>query len=90
MSARVENEQTRKLQELGANNAPATSRNEFMSFGGLPGTNGLDSSNDGTDGNFEALVRGTQGVSTGGTDMLGGDPWASTGASANQGMVPEQ
>ncbi|KAF2447859.1 ARM repeat-containing protein, partial [Karstenula rhodostoma CBS 690.94] len=82
LSARVENEQTRKLQELGANNAPTTSRNEFMSFGGLPGTNGLDTSNGDGSGDFEALVRGTPGASTG-SDMLGGDPWANAPTSAS-------
>lgn len=82
LSARVENEQTRKLQELGATNAPATSRNEFMSFGGLPGTNGLDATNGDGGGDFEALVRGNQSASTG-VDMLGGDPWANGPASAS-------
>ncbi|KAK7193827.1 hypothetical protein DPSP01_011884 [Paraphaeosphaeria sporulosa] len=82
LSARVENEQTRKLQELGANNAPTTSRNEFMSFGSLPGTNGLDTTNGDGGSDFEALVRGTQGASTG-SDMLGGDPWANAPASAS-------
>src|SRR4051812_48645296 len=59
MSARVENEQTRKLQELGANGATATTRNEFMSFGGPSVSNGHDVS-DGNAGeaDFEALVRG--------------------------------
>jgi SCY1-like protein 2 len=60
MSARVENEQTRKLQELGANGTTATSRNEFMSFGGLSTSNGFESSNGGGDTDFEALVRGGQ------------------------------
>lgn len=82
LSSRVENEQTRKLQELGASNAPATSRNEFMSFGGLPGMNGLDTANGSADSDFEALVRGDQGPSAG-SDMLGGDPWATAPASAS-------
>ncbi|KAF2686518.1 ARM repeat-containing protein [Lentithecium fluviatile CBS 122367] len=84
LSARVENEQTRKLQELGANNAPATSRNEFMSFGGIPSTNGLDTPNGAGDADFEALVRGNQGTGTG-LDMLGGsaDPWANAATSAS-------
>lgn len=90
LSARVENEQTRKLQELGANNAPTTSRNEFMSFGGLPGTNGLDTSSGTGDSDFEALVRGNQGASTG-SDMLGGDAWASAPASASSStMLPSR
>jgi SCY1-like protein 2 len=81
-SARVEQEQTRKLQELGANSSTATSRNEFMSFGGPSTTNGLDT-NGGDDTNFEALVRGGNQGKSGGSDMLGGDPWANASANAS-------
>ncbi|KAF2131778.1 hypothetical protein P153DRAFT_374556 [Dothidotthia symphoricarpi CBS 119687] len=77
MSARVENEQTRKLQELGTGNTITTSRSEFMSFGGTSTSNGLDSSSNGNgDTDFEALVRGGNQGTAGGSDMLGGDPWA--------------
>ncbi|CAI6251423.1 unnamed protein product [Periconia digitata] len=86
LSSRVENEQNRKLQELGANNATSTSRSEFMSFGGLPGTSGLESSNGDGDAGFEALVRGNQG-SNAGSDMLGGDPWAAASSSASSSTV---
>lgn len=86
MSARVENEQTRKLQELGANSATATSRNEFMSFGGPSGTIGLDSANGNGETDFEALVRGEQG-SARGTDMLGGDAWANASTSASSSTI---
>lgn len=82
-SARVEQEQTRKLQELGANSTTATSRNEFMSFGGPPASNGFDTPNGGDDTNFEALVRGGNQGSTGGSDMLGGDPWANASGNAS-------
>ncbi|PSN73096.1 hypothetical protein BS50DRAFT_542452 [Corynespora cassiicola Philippines] len=82
LSARVENEQTRKLQELGANNAPATTRNEFMSFGGISTTNGLDGTNGAGDADFEALVRGGN-QSNAGQDMLGGDAWGNAPASAS-------
>src|SRR5690242_4044224 len=82
-SARVEQEQTRKLQELGANSATATTRDAFMSFGGPAASNGFDSSNGGDDTNFEALVRGNHGGPTGSSDMLGGDPWASAPANAS-------
>ena len=81
-SARIEHEQTRKLQELGANSTSATTRNEFMSFGGPPASNGIDSSNGGDDTNFEALVRGGQGA-TGTSDMLGGDSWGNASASSS-------
>ncbi len=87
MSARVENEQTRKLQELGANNATATTRNEFMSFGGPSVSNGFDASNGNAgDADFEALVRGGPGTSEN-PDMLGGDPWANAPASASSSTV---
>ncbi|KAJ4338404.1 Protein kinase domain-containing protein ppk32 [Didymella glomerata] len=81
-SSRIEQEQTRKLQELGANSATATTRNEFMSFGGPPASNGFDTTTGGDDTNFEALVRGNAGA-TGGSDMLGGDPWANASANAS-------
>lgn len=80
-SLRIEQEQTRKLQELGANSTIATTRNEFMSFGGPPASNGFDTTNGGDDTNFEALVRGNA-RATGGSDMLGGDPWANASANA--------
>ncbi|RAR07054.1 protein kinase domain-containing protein ppk32 [Stemphylium lycopersici] len=86
-SARVENEQTRKLQELGANNSSATTRNEFMTFGGPSTSNGFDTSNSNGDTDFEALVRGGQQGSSGGTDMLGGDPWANAPASAASSIM---
>jgi SCY1-like protein 2 len=86
-SARVENEQTRKLQELGANGSAATTRNEFMTFGGPPATNGLDTSNGNGEADFEALVRGEQKGSSGGTDMLGGDPWANAPSSATSSTI---
>jgi SCY1-like protein 2 len=87
MSARVESEQTRKLQELGANSATATTRNEFMSFGGPSTSNGFDTANGGGEADFETLVRGGQQSSSGGTDMLGGDPWANGSASASSSTV---
>lgn len=87
MLARVEHEQTRKLQELGANNSTATTRNEFMSFGGPSSTNGLDTANGGGEADFAALVRGGQQGPSDGSDMLGGDPWANASASASSSTV---
>jgi SCY1-like protein 2 len=86
MSSRIEGEQTRKLQELGANGSTATSRNEFMSFGGLSVPNGSDTTNGG-EADFEALVRGGQPGPAGGADMIGSDPWANTSASASSSTV---
>ncbi|KAF2471999.1 ARM repeat-containing protein [Lindgomyces ingoldianus] len=88
LSSRVENEQTRKLQELGASNATvSTSRNEFMSFGGVGGTNGTDATNGDGEAGFEALVRGGNANTSSGTDMLGGDSWANAPASASPSSV---
>jgi SCY1-like protein 2 len=83
MSVRVENEQTRKLQELGANSATTTTRNEFMSFGGPSTTNGFETTNGGGEADFEALVRGGQQGPSSGNDMLGGDSWTNASASAS-------
>ncbi|ORY06492.1 hypothetical protein BCR34DRAFT_32942 [Clohesyomyces aquaticus] len=92
LSSRVENEQTRKLQELGASNSTASaSRNDFMSFGGVGGSNGLDASNGEGEGGFEALVRGGNTHASSGTDMLGGDAWASAPASGSSStMLPSR
>lgn len=88
LSSRVENEHTRKLQELGASNTTtATSRNDFMSFGSVGGTNGLDSANGSGETDFEALVRGEGGGASNGTDMLGGDPWANAPSSASSSTI---
>ncbi|KAK8250670.1 protein kinase domain-containing protein ppk32 [Phyllosticta capitalensis] len=62
LSTRIEQEHTRKLQELSISNAPSggTSANDFMSFGNGPGsaTNGLGGSQNGGDDDFESLVTG--------------------------------
>ncbi|GME31161.1 hypothetical protein GTA08_BOTSDO05305 [Neofusicoccum parvum] len=57
LSTRIEQEQTRKLQELSASNTTAaTSAHDFMSFGGIsPGINGASN---GEDADFESLVTG--------------------------------
>jgi SCY1-like protein 2 len=85
LSARVENDQCRKLQELGANNntTASASRNDFMSFGGASSTNGLDAANGNGETDFEALVRGGNQHASTGQDMLGGDAWSNTPKSAS-------
>ncbi|KAF2856238.1 protein kinase-like protein Scy1 [Plenodomus tracheiphilus IPT5] len=91
VSARIENEQTRKLQELGANNANATSRNEFMSFSGPATTNGFEASNGNGDTDFEALVRGGPSGPSTGTDMLGGNSWSNaTSATSTSTVLPSR
>ncbi|KAF4978778.1 hypothetical protein FZEAL_4892 [Fusarium zealandicum] len=58
LSRRVEDEQTRKLQELGGTSNGTTAPNEdFMAFGGVSGTT-FDQSNGATEDDFEALVKG--------------------------------
>ncbi|KAF4458907.1 scy1 kinase [Fusarium albosuccineum] len=57
LSRRVEDEQTRKLQELGGSNGPAAPSEDFMAFGGVTGTS-FDQSNGATEDDFEALVKG--------------------------------
>lgn len=58
LSRRVEDEQTRKLQELGgSNNTTAAPAEDFVAFGGVTGT-AFDQSNGSTEDDFEALVKG--------------------------------
>ncbi|KAF2204876.1 hypothetical protein GQ43DRAFT_408692 [Delitschia confertaspora ATCC 74209] len=81
LSSKIEQEQTRKLQELGTSNAPVSAgRNDFTNFGGI-GVGGAHGSgvNNGED-EFEALVRGNQGASSN-NDIMGSDR-ATTSTSA--------
>jgi SCY1-like protein 2 len=87
VSTRIEQDQTRKLQELSSSTQTAASRNDLMSFGGLPGSsmNGVDDSN-GDTFSFEQLVLG-RGGNTGNsfsspTDSL--DAWGSRAKVASQ------
>jgi SCY1-like protein 2 len=58
LSRRVEDEQTRKLQELGGgSNGNAAPAEDFMAFGGVTGTT-FDQSNGATEDDFENLVKG--------------------------------
>ncbi|KAF2667456.1 kinase-like protein [Microthyrium microscopicum] len=62
LSAKVESEHTRKLQELSASNPVSASRNDFMTFGGPAlRSNGFDEPNGDTN-DFEALVLGKGGA----------------------------
>jgi SCY1-like protein 2 len=72
LSTRVEQEHTRKLQEMSTSNPTVASRNDFMSFGGLTDRNGLDDAN-GTTNDFEALVLGKKGLSSPAADSF--DVW---------------
>ncbi|OLN85078.1 Protein kinase domain-containing protein ppk32 [Colletotrichum chlorophyti] len=58
LSRRVEDEQSKKLQELSGTNGNTSIPNEdFMGFGGVTGTT-FDQSNGGADDDFESLVKG--------------------------------
>ncbi|OAA63856.1 protein kinase domain-containing protein ppk32 [Cordyceps fumosorosea ARSEF 2679] len=60
LSRRVEDEQTRKLQELAGtpNGATAAPNEDFLAFGGVTGTAFDSGSNGATADDFEALVKG--------------------------------
>jgi SCY1-like protein 2 len=74
LSRRVEDEQTRKLQELsGSNGTVGAASEDFMAFGGVTGTT-FDTSNGATEDDFESLVKGR-----------GGGPGA--GSSGNNGFA---
>lgn len=61
LSRRVEDEQTRKLQELGGpSNGAAAPSEDFMAFGGVTGTT-FDQNNGATKDDFENLVKGRMG-----------------------------
>ncbi|KAK1249268.1 hypothetical protein MKX07_002784 [Trichoderma sp. CBMAI-0711] len=65
LSRKVEDEQTRKLQELSgsANGLTAAANEDFMAFGGVTGT-AFDAANGGNEDDFEALVKGRTGGSS--------------------------
>lgn len=62
LSRKVEDEQTRKLQELSgsSNGLTAAANEDFMAFGGVTGTT-FDATNGGGEDDFEALVKGRPG-----------------------------
>ncbi|KAK7511651.1 protein kinase domain-containing protein ppk32 [Phyllosticta citriasiana] len=80
LSTRIEQEHTRKLQELSTTNAASGSAtaNDFMSFGNGPGTstNGFGGSQNGGDDDFESLVTG-RGPTSGPIDAFDGG-WGSS------------
>ncbi|KAF2088750.1 ARM repeat-containing protein [Saccharata proteae CBS 121410] len=84
LSTRIEQEQTRKLQELSASNSTVSARaDDFMSFGGVGASNGIDSGN-GDDDAFQNLVLGRS-IPAGGpsSDMMMGNGWATSSSNAN-------
>lgn len=81
LSKKVEEEQTKKLQELNGNSSVSTSANDdFLSFGGVTGT-GFDSSNGATEDDFEFLVKGRSARTS--TSANNGFGWDDTPATAS-------
>ncbi|KAB5542880.1 kinase-like domain-containing protein [Coniochaeta sp. 2T2.1] len=76
LSARVEDEQTRKLQELGQSNGTSMPNEDFMSFGTLAGST-LDT-NGATEHDFERLVKGKTTTSASPSNPM--DSWDSMGS----------
>lgn len=86
LSVRIEQEQTRKLQEMGSTTSTSANRADLMSGMSASRANGLDSSN-GDEGDFESLVLGRNKPQN---DTA--DPWASASRPAanrtSSGQVP--
>jgi SCY1-like protein 2 len=58
LSARVEEEHTKKLQELSGSSKVSSSNEDFLSFGGVPGFTSNNVGNDNAEDDFERLVQG--------------------------------
>ncbi|KAF5134591.1 Protein kinase domain-containing protein ppk32 [Metarhizium anisopliae] len=79
LSRRVEDEQTKKLQELSgtANTGTARPNEDFLAFGGVTGTT-FDSGTGGNEDDFEALVKGKGGMSASSNGNNGFPSWDKT------------
>lgn len=84
LSARVEDEQTRKLQELGQSNGSSLPNEDFMSFGTLAGST-LDT-NGATEDDFERLVKGKTSAATSASNPM--DSWDSMASSTQTVTSP--
>lgn len=58
LSARVEQEHTKKLHELSSSSKVSSSNEDFLSFGGIPGFTSSNGGNDNAEDDFERLVQG--------------------------------
>ncbi|GAP88274.1 putative SCY1 protein kinase [Rosellinia necatrix] len=78
LSRRVEDEQTKKLQELAVTNGASTStsavNDDFLGFGGVTGTT-FDATNGATPDDFERLVKGKTTQASGNSMDGGGSGW---------------
>lgn len=82
LSRRVEDEQTRKLQELsGVSNGAANPNDDFVAFGGVTGTT-FDQGNGANEDDFEALVKG-RAVASPRPSTAGGPSWDEAPATAS-------
>ncbi|KAI1881086.1 hypothetical protein JX265_001326 [Neoarthrinium moseri] len=81
LSKRVEDEQTKKLQELsgGGTNGKALESEDFMAFGGITGT-GFDATNGASEDDFERLVKGRTTASGGLSSPMDAGGWDSAPA----------
>ncbi|GAO16314.1 hypothetical protein UVI_02017010 [Ustilaginoidea virens] len=89
LSKRVEDEQTKKLQELSGTANPGTAgpNEDFLAFGGVTGTTfdgGGGGGGGGNDDDFEALVKGKGGVSSSCSNSNGFSSWGETPSTAGQ------
>ncbi|KPM37476.1 hypothetical protein AK830_g9095 [Neonectria ditissima] len=83
LSKRVEEEQTRKLQELSgtSNGGTAAPNEDFMAFGGVTGTT-FDQGSGATEDDFEALVKGRAITSPRSSNAGGGGGWEDAASAA--------
>jgi SCY1-like protein 2 len=81
LSTRIEQEQTRKLQELSSTSSASANRNDFLSSVSAGRVNGLESPN-GDEGDFESLVLGRKKTETNVANSF--DGWATAEPSASQ------
>jgi SCY1-like protein 2 len=83
LSTRIEQEQTRKLQELSSTSTTSANRNDFLSSVSAGRSNGLESSN-GEEGDFESLVLGRKKPENGNPMSDSFDGWATAEPSNNR------
>jgi SCY1-like protein 2 len=87
LSARIEQDHARKLQEMSTSAPSVGSRNDFMNFGAPTGrVNGFDDSNGDTN-DFESLVLGKSKL---GDTQSSFDTWGSSAAPTLQPSMPSQ
>ncbi|KAI0129481.1 clathrin-coated vesicle protein [Xylariales sp. AK1849] len=94
LSRRVEDEQTKKLQELsgGATNGKSLENEDFMAFGGITGTTFDSTTNGASEDDFERLVKGKVGGGGGGGGLDSTNPmdagWESSAPAARVTSPP--